>query len=412
MKRILAILMIIMVSSQVPFIGTTDAANEDRIAELRKQIEDLEHEAEQYRDNIASERAKAASLKTEIAALKNEISRLEAQINATSKKIDKTKLEITGIEGSIFDTHTTIERRKETVGELLVFLSQRDSENLLTTLMKNQSLSSFLTQAQEVDSVNNQLLGLISELKDKKTELENAKKSLEGKKTELISLNQEHSARKLSLLDVKSNRDTVLTQTKGQEAQYQKMLNDIEARKTQFFLELQKLENSIIAGGNYIVRVKAQNLPPKGTNIFAWPEGGYRLTQGYGMTTYAKRGAYGGAPHNGLDIAGGFGTPIMSIGAGQILANGFNSGFGNWVAVQHPPYNLVSVYGHMSSLAPLSVGTEVKQGQVIGYEGSTGNSTGSHLHLSLYKEFFTYQKSGQLYFNYFEGSINPNDYLP
>lgn len=67
----------------------------------------------------------------------------------------------------------------------------------------------------------------------------------------------------------------------------------------------------------------------------------------------------------------------------------------------------------MSSLAPLKVGTAVAVGQTIGYEGSTGNSTGSHLHLSLYKEFFTYlrEKDNQLYFNYFEGTVNPADYL-
>ncbi len=68
----------------------------------------------------------------------------------------------------------------------------------------------------------------------------------------------------------------------------------------------------------------------------------------------------------------------------------------------------------MSSLSFLRVGTEVKAGDVIGYEGATGNASGSHLHLSIYKDFFTYisdKKSGQLYFNYFEGTVNPLDYL-
>ena len=191
------------------------------------------------------------------------------------------------------------------------------------------------------------------------------------------------------------------------------MLADTERRKSLFFTELRELETRIIQGGIYIVHITAHNLPKKGTKLFKWPEDDFRTTQGYGMTTYARRGAYGGAPHNGVDIASGTGSIVKAIGDGEIVANGHNDGWGNWVAIKHPPYDLVSIYGHMSSLSFLRVGTQVKMGDIIGYEGSTGNSTGSHLHLSLYKEFFTYvkEKSGQLYFNYFEGSINPKDYL-
>jgi murein DD-endopeptidase MepM/ murein hydrolase activator NlpD len=109
-------------------------------------------------------------------------------------------------------------------------------------------------------------------------------------------------------------------------------------------------------------------------------------------------------------MSAGYGTPIKAIGDGKIVANGTNSGWGNWVAIQHTN-NMVSVYGHMSSLSFLKVGTQVTTGTVIGYEGNTGNATGSHLHLSLYREFFTYLKGNDLYFNYFEGSLNPADYL-
>ena len=104
----------------------------------------------------------------------------------------------------------------------------------------------------------------------------------------------------------------------------------------------------------------------------------------------------------------------MAIGDGEIIANGKNDGWGNWVAIKHPnQYNLISVYGHMSALSFLQVGTQVHAGQAIGYEGDTGNVTGSHLHLSIYKDFFTYVngKNDQLYFNYFEGSVNPLNYL-
>jgi murein DD-endopeptidase MepM/ murein hydrolase activator NlpD len=386
--------------------------DEERVAQLRQQIDLLEKEAEKYRDNIAGQKEKAASLQRDISILQNEMKGLEAQIALTSKKIDTTKIEITGVQGNIFSTQEKINHQKNTIARLVLFYNNLDNENLLETILKNDNISEFFRQEQYANSVNQDLLNAVNDLKDAKSSLENNKDQLETKQQELERLNKEQAAKKNSLSSVKSNKNTLLKQTKGQEAEYQKMLTDIERKEAEFFTELQKLENDVVANGLYIVTVTADKLPKKGTKLFAWPEEGKRITQGYGMTAYAKKGAYGGAGHNGIDIASGFGSSIYAIGDGEIIANGKNDGWGNWVAIKHPgAYNLVSIYGHMSALSLLKVGSHVKAGDVIGYEGATGNVTGSHLHLSLYKHFFTYEKKGQLYFNYFEGSINPLDYL-
>ncbi len=408
------IIFLITFSFSLLALSSVYAHTEDeRIAELRQQIDQLEQEASQYRSNIAGEQAKAGSLKSEIAVLKNQISRIENQIAITSKRIDKTKIEIGGVQNNIFDTQEKIDSRKNTIGRLIMYMDRHDNESLLAILVKNKNLSDFLRQEQYASNISSGLVDLINELKNEKDNLEKDKSSLEGKKQELEVLNKQNSSQKNSLGVVKSSKDDLLKITKGQESEYLKMLADVERRKSLFFTELRELETKTIQGGLYIVHITAQNLPPKGTKLFQWPEDDYRITQGYGMTTHARRGAYGGAPHNGLDIASGIGTPIKAIGDGEIVANGKNDGWGNWVAISHPPYNLVSLYAHMSSLSFLRVGTGVKTGEIIGYEGSTGNSSGSHLHLSIYKEFFTYIKesNGQLYFNYFDGSINPNDYL-
>jgi len=417
MKKIIVLISIFVLVSAGTFtawqINITQAQTDDeRIADLRRQIEELENQAKQYRGNIASEREKAATLNREISILQNEIKGLETQISLTGKKIDKTKIEISNVEGHIGQLLDDIKTKKETLTRLILFVNQYDHENLLATLVKNQNISDFFHQEQYVFSVSRQLLTVVDELQETRSQLEGNKQELENKEGELQNLNQTQLQKKNSLSGVKQNKNTVLKQTKGQEAEYQKMLADIEKKKAAFFQELQRLESDILVGGNFIVHVTATNVPARGIKLFRWPEDDYRITQGYGMTTYARRGAYGGAPHNGIDIAGGYGSEIRAIGDGVIVANGYNDGFGYWVAVQHPPYNFVSVYGHLSAIA-LRVGAEVKAGQTIAYEGSTGNSTGSHVHLSLYKEFFTYVKgtNNQLYFNYFEGSVNPDDYI-
>lgn len=383
-----------------------------QILDLRKQIEELEKQSEQYRGNIFFKQKEAQSLKREIDILNNQIYRLETQIKITKNQIDSSGLEITDLRGKIYDRQDHITKKSQQVGSILSLIHKNDQENLLQVILKNRNLSDFVGQAQQADNLNRSLLAAITVLKTEREEMEKNKNELEVKKQELETLNTSQKIQQNSLSGTKSSKDTLLTRTKGQEAAYQKLLVEIEKKEAEFFAELKKLEAQALSSGAFIVHVTASGLPPKKTKLFQWPEEDYRITQGYGYTKYARRGAYGGAPHNGIDIASGAGSAIRPVAAGKILASGFNNGFGNWVAVRHA-YDLVSVYTHLNVPSGLANGTSVTASDIIGYEGSTGNSTGSHLHLSVYKDFFTYinEKNGQLYFNYFDGSINPLDYL-
>lgn len=390
--------------------------DDERIAQLREDIKRLERQADEYRQNIANEHSKANSLNKEISIIQNQINNIKTQINITVKKIDSTSLEIDNVTGEIYSTQNRIEYQKSAMGELLLELFRQDGESLLVAVMKNKNISDFLNHIQQTVNVGESLLALVSDLRETKNAYENHKDTLEGKKKELENLNHQQVVQKLSLNGTQKEKDDLLKTTKGQEAEYQRLLKEVETKQSLFFTELKEIETKIIQGGLYILRVEAKNLPPKGTNLFQWPEDNYRITQGYGCTSYARcgssRGPYGGAIHSGIDMSSGFGSPIKVIGDGEVIANGTNDGWGNWVAVKHPPYDLVSVYGHMSAFEFVRVGTQIKAGDIIGYEGSTGFSTGSHVHLSVYKEFFTYikEKNGQLYFNY-ENTVNPKDYL-
>lgn len=383
-----------------------------QILDLRKQIEELVKQSEQYRGNILSKQKEAQSLKREIDILNNQIYRLETQIKITKNQVDSTGLVIGDLREKIVDRQDHISKKTQQVGAILSLIHKNDQENLLNIIIKNRKLSDFVGQAQQADNLNRSLLAAITVLKNEREELEKNKGELENKKQELEVLNSSQKIQQNSLSGTKTSKDTLLTRTKGQEAAYQKLLVEIEKKEAAFFAELKKLEAQALSSGAFIVHVTASGLPSKGTKLFRWPEEDYRITQGYGYTKYARRGAYGGAPHNGIDIASGAGSAIRPVATGKILASGFNNGFGNWVAVRHA-YDLVSVYTHLNAPAGLANGTAVTVSDIIGYEGTTGNSTGSHLHLSVYKDFFTYinEKNGQLYFNYFDGSINPLDYL-
>ncbi|MBI2063004.1 MAG: peptidoglycan DD-metalloendopeptidase family protein [Candidatus Yanofskybacteria bacterium] len=390
----------------------TSNGTSQKILDLRKQIEELTKQAEQYKGTIAQKQKQADTLKKQIDILNNQILQLQTKIVITDRQVTSTKLEIVDLEGQIFDASEKINKQKLAVGELLLFLYEQDRLSLLAVLLKSPRLSDFTDQAHQVQNLNNKLVGLLTELKTQKEDLEQGKQKLDLKKSELEALNSKQVSQKIALSGNKVGKDVLLAQTKGQEAKYQQLLSSVEKKKAEFFAELQKFEAEAVKSGAFIVHVTADSVPMRGSKIFQWPYDDYYLTQGYGMTAYARRGAYGGAPHNGIDIAAGYGTPIRPVASGAILASGFNNGFGNWVAVRHDR-GLVTVYAHMRSPSGLVNGTPVTANSIIGYEGSTGNSTGSHLHLSLYRDFFTYinDKNGQLYFNYFDGSLNPLDYL-
>ena len=412
LAKLLAVL--ILASSYFSFNPVQAAdSNTQRILELRKQIAELQKKSDQYKSIVATSQKQEASLKREINILNNQISDLQVQIQITEKEISATRLDIGELGTNIVRHEDVITDKKAVVANLITLLYQRDQENEIAMLLKNNSLSDFFNDLEATKNLNSDLLASITVLKTEKEALEKNKAELEGKKQELESLSQSAKIKAASLNNTKYSKDDLLQKTKGKEELYQKMLEGVEADQDRFFAELRQLENNAIANNEIILHVTANYVPPRNTNIFKYPHEKYRLTQGYGYTAFAKRGAYNGNPHNGVDVAGGCGTPITPIGDGEILVSGTNGGYGNWVAVRHQ-YNLVSIYAHMRAPSGLNNGTKVTTRDVIGFEGTTGNSTGCHVHLGLYKDFFTYpsSKTGELYFNYFQGSLNPLDYLP
>ncbi|MFH1769571.1 MAG: peptidoglycan DD-metalloendopeptidase family protein [Parcubacteria group bacterium] len=409
-KISIVILLVLFVAIGMNF--ALAASKEDRILDLRQQIEELTRQAEQFRKNVLDKQQESNTLSREISIINNQISALQAEINRTSNEIETTEIEIVDLEGQIFDTGQTIDTHKRTLSELMVSMYERDQMGMVVMLLSNEHLSDFADEAQQIETLNAQLSKIVTDLKEQKNFLEDNKNELSDKRGNLLVLNDQQFNQRNSLGSSRNQKDNVLSETKGEEKKYQELLNEAEQKKAQFFQELQALESEARETGTFIVHVTASNVPARGTELYQWPYEKFVNTQGYGYTAYANRGAYGGAPHNGIDIVSGYASPIRSIGDGNVLTAGFNNGFGNWVAIQHDN-GMVSLYAHMNSPARLGNGTDIKAGDTIGFEGSTGNSTGSHLHLSLYTDFFTYirQSNGQIYFNYFDGTVNPFDYL-
>ncbi len=121
-----------------------------------------------------------------------------------------------------------------------------------------------------------------------------------------------------------------------------------------------------------------------GTGQLMWPTTG-TISQYYGPTSLSLEPAYGGYDHFhlGVDIASSQGTPIAAAAAGTVIFAGWTDvGYGNMVEIDHGN-GLVTIYGHMMTTPSVRTGQQVFRGQLIGYMGTTGNSTGPHLHFGV-----------------------------
>lgn len=384
------------------------------IERYEQEIAKLKKEQEQLGQNISSTQSKAKTLQNEITNLNNKVKYFENQIYLTNINIKKTGAGITELEGNISDIQQKIDQSEDSVGKMLLILYQKDSEGLLPILLKNNNLSEFFTDIQQITNVNDTLISLIGELKNNKATLENNRVDLSGKKSELEQLNRQQGYEKTALTQAKLNTANILQATKGQEKEYQKLLTKAEELERAANLEIFRLEDKLRQA------IDPGSLPAARPGILAWPVGGGggKISQSYGCieTAFARRyypdcnNGRGGF-HNGLDVAASHGTPIIAAEAGRVIAMGnAPSAYGIWFTVEHSN-GLVTAYTHLS-VRSVTIGQEVKRGDIIGKVGNTGLSTGSHIHFMVYAPgTFTVKQStisGTLPIG---ATLNPSNYL-
>jgi murein DD-endopeptidase MepM/ murein hydrolase activator NlpD len=216
-------------------------------------------------------------------------------------------------------------------------------------------------------------------LKEVKSDLEDTRKETTDAKNELVVLKSKLADQKKIVDQNTKEKNKLLAQTKNSEANYQKLLKDRIAKKDAFEKELRSYESQL----KYIL--DPSKLPDGG--VLSWPLDYIYVTQYFGKTEAGKR-LYANGTHNGVDFRAPIGTSVRAMADGVVAGTGDTDiqcpgvSFGRFVLIK---YNngLASTFGHLS-LIKVSTGDKVYRGQIIGYSGNTGYSTGPHLHVSIY----------------------------
>lgn len=383
LRTILILILICLPTLFLTVSAQTVESLKSKIDEKNNQIENLEKEITQFQKEIDTTGKQAQTLQNTIKTLDITRSKLNANIQVTENKIDSTNLTIERLA-------LEIENKKEGIGEninavkaSLREIKRYDDTSLIETLLNYKSITDFWEEQARIEQFERGVQEKVATLKELKSDLENKKSETEIQKNKLVELKLDLADQK-TIVDVnKKEKSNLLTQTKNTEANFKKLLKEKEALRAAFEKELRSFESELR------IAIDPKSIPPAGKGILSWPLDSILVTQHFGNTSFSKTVlAYNGQGHNGVDFRASPGTKIKSALSGTIAGTGNTdttcpgASYGKWVLVNHSN-GLSTLYAHLS-LIKVSKGAEVATGDILGYSGNTGYSTGPHLHFSVF----------------------------
>ena len=366
----------------IPFVFSYAQTVSDlntRIAEKNQDIMQLEREIAAYQTQLDDLGKQKNSLSSSIAALDLTRKKLIADISLTQKKIDKTNLKIQNLSSQINTKEKSISVNSDAIKSEIRQVNEMELSSMMEIILSEKDFSFVWNDIENMATINSRIREHIIALREVKGELEDTRTETLDAKKELSDFKSELADQKKIVDQNTAEKKKLLAQTKNNEVNYQKLLKDRLTQKDAFEKELRDYESQL----KYIL--DPSTLPSGG--VLSWPLNSILITQVFGKTEAGKR-LYANGTHNGVDFRASVGTPVKAMADGVVAGRGDTDtqcagvSFGRFVLVK---YNngLASTYGHLS-LIKVNTGNKVARGDVVGYSGNTGYSTGPHLHVSLY----------------------------
>ncbi|MDF2632120.1 MAG: peptidase, partial [Caproiciproducens sp.] len=360
----------------------TVPASAKTLSQLQREQTDLKKKQTEVAARLKTLKADKANKQAYKDALDSQVSTVQSQIDVTNQQIAALDADITQKQSQIAGKQANIQTNYELLKERLHALYLTGEASNLEIILNAKSVIDLADKTEAIKAITTHDTDLINTLKadmesikTQKAEIESnraavasAKVTLDTKQNELTGLVNETQA---VIADIAANESSAKSESAKLAAQRKAADAAIDQWYKDYYAEQAKNHNNGGGSGGYT-----------STGNFAWPVPGVnRISSGYG----ARSGGF----HKGIDIsaAGVYGKPIVAADSGRVIQGGWGNygtgygGYGNVVAIDHGG-GYSTLYGHCSSVV-VSAGTIVKKGQVIAYVGSTGDSTGPHLHFEI-----------------------------
>ncbi len=390
---------------QLLLVSPPSVFAQSEIEKLKNQIQDrgsrlaeIEAEIARYEADLNKVGAEKKTLQSTIGRLELERKKVNAEISKTENQITSTDIEINKLVLEISRTQKDIDTTQAAVASIIRDEYKASQDSLIELLLQHGKLSDFWNAYEAHESVRDTMSEKVSSLDSFQTLLKEKRGENENKRTKLSSLKNQFSDQNQVLVSNKNEKSHLLEVTKSEEKTFQQLLAKQEADRQKIIQELRAFESQLK------FFLDPTTIPNPGSAVFSWPLANVIITQYFGGTEFAARNAsvYGGrAYHPGIDLGSPRGTAIYAPLTGTVRATGNTDAvpgcysWGKWTLIDHAN-GLTTLYAHQDVIS-VTPGQKVNTGEVIGYVGSTGYSTGPHLHFTVYaKDGVTVRKFNEI----------------
>jgi murein DD-endopeptidase MepM/ murein hydrolase activator NlpD len=391
-RRTLLIVIVLCVGTLLwwgSYAANADSTEVDKlkqeINERSQRLLDIEKEIAQFEQDLKKVGAEKNTLQKAINQLELERKKLQAEVRYTEQKINATDLELSQLILEIEATESDIDKQKAAIAEIIRRSYKKSEESIIEIMLRHEHLSDFWSSLDTLLQVQRSMADKVADLDSLKLVLDEKREATEDRRGSLVSLKNQYDDQSTVLANNKAERSQLLAATRNQEVEYQKILKAKQEAREAIMKEMRDYEAKL----QFIL--DPTTIPTAGTAVFAWPLKNVIITQYFGGTEFAKRNAsvYGGrAYHPGVDMGAPRGTPIYAPLAGTVRATGNTDAvpgcysWGKWTLIDHAN-GLSTLYAHQDVIS-VTPGQRVATGEIIGYVGNTGFSTGPHLHFTVY----------------------------
>ena len=350
-------------------------ALEEQNAAIQRELDAIQSQYDENYSNMASTVEQKAAIDQEMTLLSNKIATTNEQIAAYSQMIADTQDQLEKAQEELRDL-------SEQHRERIRVMEEKGNLTYWEVIFEANSFMDLLDRLNMVEEINEADRKRIEEMRIASDLVTATQLTLESEKQTLEESRVQLAADEEALEEKRAESDELLRELEKQSEEYERLMAESEILQDELMLEIAAKEKELAAAkyDEYLAKLALQGENPPSDATWVTPVSGYTITSPFGMRVHPILGT--SRMHNGIDMACAQGTPIYATRAGTVTVASYQAGgAGNYVSINHLD-GFASICMHMTNYV-VSAGQSVSQGQLIGYVGSTGLSTGPHLHFGI-----------------------------